>query len=260
MRGAVVAVVGIVGILIGAGAGYLVGYAGERTVTSVSTTTLVTTVTFTSTYVYDSGALLQLQVTLNASTIQSGGAVGAVISVFNPLATNVTVGVPATENAFFHSWDSMDFVCGGNALSYTASFALFRGHVNSDNLSSAGAPLTLAPPFYPPCAPPFSPSSVIFKPQSSEAWAYFPQGSATPVLVSVNATTGVEICQPSGDGTTTCSGGATGLYGYWDLSAPGSCTSSTTSSNCFHYFPPGWYTLVVEAVWGQSAFESFQVT
>jgi len=39
MRGAVVVVIGMAAILIGAGAGYLVGNANEHTVTSVSTTT-----------------------------------------------------------------------------------------------------------------------------------------------------------------------------------------------------------------------------
>ena len=39
MRGEIIAVVAVVAILIGAGAGYLVGNANERTVTSVSTTT-----------------------------------------------------------------------------------------------------------------------------------------------------------------------------------------------------------------------------
>ena len=45
MRGAVLAVVGIVGILIGAGVGYLVGNAGARTVTSTSTITSILTTT-----------------------------------------------------------------------------------------------------------------------------------------------------------------------------------------------------------------------
>ena len=49
MRGAVVAVIGVVAILMGAGAGYLVGNANERTITSVSTTTSISTVASVST-------------------------------------------------------------------------------------------------------------------------------------------------------------------------------------------------------------------
>jgi hypothetical protein len=45
MRGGAVAGLMIVAILVGAGAGYLVGNAGERTVTSVSTTTVTNIVT-----------------------------------------------------------------------------------------------------------------------------------------------------------------------------------------------------------------------
>ena len=255
MRGEAVAAVVVVALLAGAGAGYLLGSSGERTVTSVSTAVLVTTVT--STYFSDLGALLRLQVKLNASAIGPGGAVTAVISVVNPLALNVTAIPPATRNATLRSWDWMDFVCGSNPLYSTASFALFKGRVNADNLSSAGTPLTLAPPVQPPCTLTGWPGALAFEPQGNVAWAYPLYGN--PSLVHVSTDAGTAVCEALSTGATSC-GYAGALFGYWDPGDPASCGgNATTSSSCFHYFPPGWYTLVVEAVWGQSAFESFQV-
>ena len=256
MRGEAIAAIVAVALLAGAGAGYLLGSSGERTVTSVSTTVLVTTVT--SSYFDDLGALLQLQVSLNASAVRPGGAVSAVISVVNPLAVNLTAIPPATRSATFQSWDSEDFICGHYQLSYVASYALFRGHVGPDNLSSAGVPLTLAPPVRPPCISYGPPGALVFRPLSSEAWAYSPLGNATPVGMSSDAST--EVCQTSTAGEISC-GGSGSLFGYWDPSDPASCGgNTTTSSSCFHYFSPGWYTLAVEAAWGQNAFEDFQVT
>jgi len=259
MRGEVAAVVAIVAVLIGAGAGYLVGNANERTITttSVSTTSLVKTVT--STY-FDLGALLQLQVSLNASAIRAGGDVSAVIAMVNPLDVNLTAIPPVNRSAIFESWDWADFVCGENMLWDTASFALFTGRVTAANLSSAGTPLTLAPPVYPPppCVTFASPSMLVFEPMGSEAWAYLSSEIGTLVDVSTHASTGV--CQTLSTGATSC-GGSGGLNGYWNVSATVFCGNSPgISSSCFHYFSPGWYTLVVEAAWGQSAFESFQVT
>ena len=258
MRRAAVAAVVVVAILIGAGAGYLAGIANERTVTSISTTTTILVTTETSTYLANQGALLQLQVSLNASAIKSGGAVSALISVVNPLTLNVTVILPTAKNATFQSWDSMDFVCGFSGLYFAASLALFKGHVNPDNLSSAGTPLALGPPVQPPCPAQPSPGVLIFKPLSDEAWSYHPYENGALVNVSTDAST--EVCQALGTGATSC-GNTGGLFGWWYPDDPASCGNNpTVSSSCFHYFQPGWYTLVVEAVWGQSAFESFQVT
>lgn len=247
-------VVAVVAILAGAGVGFLVGSAGERTVvvTSFSTTTV------TSTYINDAGALLRLQVTLNASTVRSGGAIDATVSVVNPLDRNLTAVLPSPQDATFRGWDSSDFVCGRNPLAYAASFALFRGRIDPGNLSMAGTPLTLAAPVFLPCALLAPPSLLVFGPLGSGALAYFPYGNVAPVRVSTDAGTGA--CEALGTGATSC-GGPGSLFGYWSASASASCGNSPgTSSSCFHYFEPGWYTLAVEGAWGQSAFASFLVT
>jgi len=67
MRGAVVAIVGVVAILVGAGAGYLIGDNNEHTMTSVSTSTSISTVTSVSTSILPSISTLTEPLTQQCS-------------------------------------------------------------------------------------------------------------------------------------------------------------------------------------------------
>jgi hypothetical protein len=72
---------------------------------------------------------------------------------------------------------------------------------------------------------------------------------------------GTEACTNS-SGQTQCPVAGTSLFGYWNATGPVlglNIANATTSSQYFHYFSPGQYTLVAEDMWGQSAFAYFQV-
>ncbi len=141
---------------------------------------------------------LQLEVTLNATTIQSGGGVLARISIVNPLGVNVTVPQNYENDSSILSWNAHDFLCGGFAASNPtwslAGYALFQGHHTSANLSSAGTQLTLAAPLVIECVSELEPSVIVFYPNGSNTVAYFPPNNlieTTAAGVSaMNATTG----------------------------------------------------------------------
>jgi len=259
MRNRAIASLLVVAVLIGAGAGYLLGSANERTVTTTKTTTLFSTTEVTTTY-QDEGTLLLLQVSLNASSIQSGEAVFAEIGLMNRFGMNLSVIPPYPANPTIASWNGYDYLCGGGAFSTMVGYALFEGHYDANNLTSAGNPLRLAPPVAIPCALFLPPALTIFLPHSNETWDYYgpnPQLAPLKAQAAINASTGVSFTNSLGG--TVC-GGGNSLYGYWNSGQMISCEGATTSSPLFHYFSPGEYTLAVEAAWGQQAFGYFGVT
>src|SRR5208283_4380026 len=113
-----------------------------------------------------SATVLQLQVRLNATTIRSGHAVSAQITIVNPLNQNVSVVPDYQADGSILSWNNYDFMCGGLAASNPtwslAGYALFKGHYTSANLSATGAPLSLDPPLVIECISEPVPSSVVF--------------------------------------------------------------------------------------------------
>jgi hypothetical protein len=208
---------------------------------------------------------LQLEVTLNATIIQTGRAILARISIVNPIGVYVTVPPSYENDSTILSWNVYDFLCGGAALSNPtwslAGYALFQGHYTSANLSSAAAPLDLVAPLIIECPAGPNPNAIIFSPHSSDTTVYFQQPNnffenATAQVATMDATTG--ICALT-SGFYNCNG--TALSGYW-TGPPGGYFNSenaTTSSPYFHYFPPGEYTLVVEDAWGQTYYAYFEV-
>ncbi len=219
------------------------------------------TTTVTSTYV--SPRVLQLKVKLNTTTMRSGGAITAEISISNPLDENVSIAPNYQANSSILAWNGHDFTCGGlpasNPTWSLAGYALFDGHYTSANLSSAGDPLTLDTPLGASCPAMPNPSAVVFLPNGSNAVAIFSQPNQQPVKrqAVMNATTQVCVYE----GYYNCSGG-TSLFGYWTM-PPGpvhSGQNATISSPYFHYFAPGEYTLVVEDMWGQAIYSYFEVT
>jgi hypothetical protein len=186
------------------------------------------------------------------------------ITLTNPLAINLSAIPSSLSNTTLATWRGYDFVCAGSwgeGVTYALGYALFQGHYTANNLSSAGNPLTLTPPVYPPCAVSLSPHVYLFLPHGSDAWAYSTQTrSPTLVQMALNATT--ETCATDSMGGTECPVG-NALYGYWNTTgtlANLTPSNATSSSKYFHYFSPGSYTLVVEATWGQESIEYFEVS
>lgn len=229
---------------------------------SSSTTTQEQHPTFFS-MVSSSG--LQLQLKLNATTIQAGSSLMAQITLFNPLDENVSIFVPnLASNSTMTTWNDHDFVCSQNSMWNLAGYALFKGHYSSDNLSSAGEPLMLAPPVSLSCIN-NGRGLFVFLPNSSNAMVFDSPDTNQPATLwhaTTNATS--ESCKNSFEsviGRTECPVGAS-LFGYWSEPPSGLLESgaATTSSSYFHYFPPGQYTLVVEDIWGGTFYAHFQVT
>jgi hypothetical protein len=232
---------------------------------SLSTSASTTSTTLAST----SANVVQLQVKLNTTTIHSGHAVSAQITITNPLNQNVSIVPDYQADGSILSWNSYDFMCGGLAASNPtwslAGYALFKGHYTSANLSSAGAPLSLNPPLVIECPAEPVPSSVVFYPNGSSIASYFEPGQngiPYPTVVTghaaMNATTETYVYESGYYGY-----GSTGLFGYW-VGPPGGVfgggQNATIDSPYFHYFSPGEYTLVVEDMWGQSVYSYFEVT
>jgi len=201
---------------------------------------------------------LELQVKLNATSIQTGSALSAQIILFNPLNENLSVASEYSSNSTIAAWDGYDFICNGYGEAWTlAGYALFQGHYSSDNISSAGEPMTLSPPVEPPCVTFSTPDQFVFLPNSSNATAYLPSDFNQPPSMErlvMNATT--EYCT-----STSCPLGSS-LFGYWSAPVQGALESgqATIGSTYLHFFPPGQYTLVVEDQWGQAIYAHFQVT
>jgi len=253
----IVVVVGVMGLI------SLASPSGGGAVSSsTSTTTEEQQTTFFST-VSSSG--LQLQLKLNTTTIQSGSALMAQITLFNSLGENLSLHLPnLASNSTIATWNAYDFVCNGNSMWNLAGYALLNGHYSSENVSSAGEPLMLAPPVGLSCIN-NSRNLFVFLPNSSDALVSDSSETNQPATLwhaATNATT--ESCQYlslSAAGSMECPVGAS-LFGYW--SAPVSVLldsrAATTSSSYFHYFSPGEYTLVVEDIWGETIYAHFQVT
>jgi hypothetical protein len=258
----IVVIVGVMGIV------SFASQSGSGTVSSItSTITSTTTEEQQSTsYSTASPSGLQIQVRLNATSIPSGSALSAQITLFNPLNANLSVS-GGNSSSTITTWDGYDFVCNGYGREWSlAGYGLFKGHYSSDNISSAGDPLMLAPPVGASCVTFPSPSLFVFLSGSSNATAYYPSRDNLPPEMdrfAINATT--EYCEnlrnAAGSSYTRCPVGAS-LFGYWSSPSFGRLEGSelTLGSSYFHYFSPGQYTLVVEDVWFQAIYAHFQVT
>jgi hypothetical protein len=232
-----------------------------QTATSTLTQTSVSTATLTSysTLTYTS---LELHVRLNATTVAEGGAIAAQVSVFNPLGENITVVPSQLADVPIVTWNGYDFICNDNPAWSLVGYALFQGYYTSANLSSAGAPLTLAPPVEPPCVTFSSPDQVVFLPNGSSAVALYSTSSGAPTLtdIAMNASTKYDTTTPVG---STYVGVGTSLLGYWNMTGGPKVLqlqNATGSSPYLDRFSPGQYTLVAEDAWGQTVFASFKVT
>jgi hypothetical protein len=229
------------------------------TATSTSTSTLISTITSTSTSTYDPFPSPILQVDLNATMIRQGGAVTAVITIVNVLPENISIAPNYPSNSTIAQWNEKDFVCNNSPIWSLAGYALLQGHYSSENISSAGAPLELAPPVALPCAFPFNPALFVLLPDGSNAVGYYATPGANSIQVNLEANARTESCTSTPQ-TSECPVGDS-LFGYWNTTGVGALPleNATTSSQYFHHFPSGQYTLVTEDIWGQTDYSYFQV-
>jgi hypothetical protein len=267
----------VAGLVIGAGF-FTSSYFGTATTvtrTSIVTTTATSTTTATKTVGYatvDNAPLLyssavspdglQLKITLNASRIQSHGAVTARIELVNTLNRNVSLPIVANQN--MSRFDGQDFLCSvDNPSESFMVYAVFQGHFSAANISAAGAPLRVAPPLYPPCPFRLPLNGTTFLPASADTISFSYSGKTRQpsyrVTAEINATTG--CCGGPGltghGGSVDC-GASPGLVGYWNPNiSPGRNLNLT--SPAFVYFPSGDYTIVAADDWNQYVYANFTV-
>jgi len=257
--GLAVAIV-IAALIVGVGI-YAASYLGTATTTTKTSTETANE----GPLLYTSGVSpegLQLELVLNSSSVQSHGAITAQIEVFNTLDRNVSVS-GLVQNQNISEWNGDDNTCGSNPSSSLVGFAVFEGHYSTGNISAAGPPLQLAPPFYPPCAFTINPNAVTFLPNGDQAIASIDSGqgqqSSYQVTAELNATT--RYCTGSGigghGGEIDC-GANPGLVGYWNHGIAAGGDLNFTSP-AFVYFSSGEYTIVATDAWNQYVYATFVV-
>jgi hypothetical protein len=177
------------------------------------------------------------------------------VTIFNKLDENLSLTPSYAANPAIHSWAEYDYFCGGGNQMAMVGYALFQGYYSQENSSLAGKPMQLAPFVELPCATWPDPTSIVFLPHNDTAKVYGTGGGGIVEPISVPATT--ESCSTNG-GTTNC-GAGTGLFGYWNTSAPLNFQQAAVGSPFFRYLPLGEYTLAVQDVWNQTVYAHFQV-
>lgn len=291
------ALVVIVVIIVGAiGFISLASQSGRSSSSSTPTTIKEQSLVFYSTV---SPLGLQLQIVLNSTAIQSGGALTAQTYLYNTLTANLSLTPNFSANPNIAVWDNYDLVCGLSPVSHTFGFALYQGHYTSGNLSQAGTPMLLTPPVATYCPNRFYNQAYIqnveFAPKSylttlSANSSFSSVFKAYTIRMQLNATTGTCTTSPyaasgssgSNGTTTTWNGtflawgcgpnGADAITGYWTMPANGTYVEIDAHSNStltaglnsvyqnyFHLFPVGSYTIVAEDLWNQTAFAYFRV-
>jgi hypothetical protein len=194
---------------------------------------------------------LELRVDLNATTVDSGGAVAAQLTLFNSLDENLSLVPSYPVNSAIPGWNGYDFVCGRSPVSSMMGYALFQGNFAANNISLAGSPLQLVPPVPIRCPTYSNPDKVVFLADNYSAALYGPAWNGAIVKITIGAST--ESCSSGQCGL------GTGLSGYWDTTARISGQNATTNSTYFRYFSPGQYTVAVQDIWDQTVYAHFQV-
>jgi hypothetical protein len=222
MKGAAVAGLLIVALLVGAGAGYLYGTTNERVVTSISTTTKTSIITSNVTTEY-TVPTLELLVRVEPTQLSSGQNVTITDEVYNPLATEVVANSSEIINP-------TQGPCGRGVI--PTGVQVYEGHYTFTNLTE-GTPLMLynASGGPHPCPAPYS-NVFHFQPDSDKAIVFY-------LGTSIDWVTNETI----------------GLKGYW-VQVP----SSGLPRFALHEFAAGEYTVLVFDAWGQQQLEYFVVT
>ena len=156
MKDGVVAVMVVVAMLVGAGAGYFVGTSNEHTTTSTTTST----VTSWSTSTIPS---LEMIADVSPSVIVAGQNVSVNFGVYNALSEPLTINVTAYQNQYL----------GPCSVEIPITYYIYSSHITFSNLTF-GTPLLLYnASIAVPCFRSFN-SSWTFQPHSDNATVYAP--------------------------------------------------------------------------------------
>ena len=187
---------------------------------------------------------LQLQVTLNSSSLPYLGTMGAQVELLTA-NDNITLPVPGFSlQETVEVWNGYDYVCGANPSYSVLAYAVFSGHYSSGNVSTAGRPLQVGAPFFPPC-----PNGGLYPPGHSITF------SSKGVNARLNVTNG--YCAPSPGLQFGNCGAFHALEGYW--SRTDTEGNLSLASPRFANFPPGEYTIAATDLWGQYVYATFTV-
>ena len=235
MRNGAIAVLLVVAILAGAGAGYFVGNTSTGIVTSVSTTSLVSTTTttlytttvltstereITTSWSTVTAPSLELITMVYPAVITAGQNVSITFGVYNALPTAVTVNSPPFPNQYLPS-------CG---TFLPMTFYIYEGHVTFSDLNS-NTPLLLynaSIPFM--CPAPYN-VTLTFQPYSDTATFF------------LNLTRSISLNYTHN------------YSGFWLPCNKG----SNLPTYCFDTFTPNHYTVLFNDTWGQQELEYFTV-
>jgi len=226
------------------------GLFSTKTVTSTTTVTTTSTVTQGPLVFFSqvSQQGLQLKVVLNSSSIPYLGTIGSQIELVTT-NDNVTLPVPGfSMQETVEVWNGYDYVCGENPSNSVLAYAVFSGHYSSGNVSSAGLPLQVGAPFFPPCA----------------NGGLYPSGhsitfSSEGVNARLNVTNGYCVLSPGQESPGNC-GLLHALVGYWNRTAVFTTEhNDSLTSSAFVHFPPGEYTIAATDLWNQFAYATFIV-
>ena len=185
---------------------------------------------------------LQLEIVLNSSSFRHRGTIGARLELLTTKANN-TMAVPGFSiNDPVVVWNGYDYVCGGNPSNSVLAFAVFPGDYSA-NISSAGPPLYVGAPFFPPCS----------------NGGHYPSGhsisfTSVGVTAELNVTNG--YCAPSPGLQFGDCGALHALMGFWNRTATG---DASLSSQAFVRFPAGEYTIGATDLWNQYVYATFSV-
>jgi len=199
---------------------------------------------------------LQLELTLNATTMPSGKAITGQVAVANTSDQNVTVStLGRAQNVTV--WSNYINVCPSD---YFMGYAVFAGHLTAGNISSAGTPLLLVPQMSLICPGPSGPSTITFLPNGGQATdrVVDPDEPFSLVLDQLNMTTVFCNTTEYSNSSFSCDWADPGLSGYWNYSVPTPGNYGFTSP-AFARFPAGDYTIVAWDDWNQYAYATFVV-
>jgi hypothetical protein len=229
-----VSMVLVIAILVGLGAGFLLGNTNVRTVTSISTTGtfFTTTLTLHSISIFSTTVRattttkstatspgIELTARVAPTNITQGQNISITYGVYNPLSTPFTINVTAFRNQYL----------GPCPISQNPdTYYLYAGRVTFSNLAFNTPLYLFNPSVIVSCASSFN-STFVFQPDSYLATVY----SAMPAAgFLVNFTSAYS--------------------GYW--------VRSTGNSYLFSEFTPGEYSVLITDSWGQRALEYFVVS
>jgi hypothetical protein len=201
---------------------------------------------------------LQLKMVLNATRMQSDGAITGQVTVVNTSGQNVTVStLDRSQN--ITEWSNYNNICPSDGF---VGYAVFGGHLTAANVSSAGTPLRLAPPMVTSCGGGYlpGPGTITFLSSrgQTKGGVVDPDEPDYLVLDQLNATTLFCNTTEKSQNSFACDWASPGLVGYWNWSTPDGGNYGFTSP-AFARFSSGEYTVVAWDDWNQYAYATFVV-